>query len=130
MAGSTTSVKPSRPTTRWAFRATLDRIVGLVANRLDMEVCSIYRFAPDRTGCSWCATHGLDPSSVGTVSMRVDEGLTGFVIEKALAIDNIFVFALVFSTFAIPRSTSTGCFLRDHSGRWSFARSSSQWGRR
>lgn len=28
--------------------------------------------------------------------------LTGFVIEKALAIDNIFVFAIVFSAFSIP----------------------------
>lgn len=30
------------------------------------------------------------------------EFLTGFVIEKALAVDNIFVFAIVFSYFAIP----------------------------
>lgn len=30
------------------------------------------------------------------------EYLTGFVIEKALAVDNIFVFILVFSYFAIP----------------------------
>ncbi|MBF0366333.1 MAG: TerC family protein [Oligoflexia bacterium] len=31
------------------------------------------------------------------------EFLTGFVVEKALAIDNIFVFAVVFSYFAIPK---------------------------
>lgn len=31
------------------------------------------------------------------------EFLTGFVVEKTLAIDNIFVFALVFSYFAIPK---------------------------
>ncbi len=30
------------------------------------------------------------------------EFLTGFVVEKALAVDNIFVFAMVFSYFAIP----------------------------
>ncbi|MGE0820946.1 MAG: TerC family protein [Candidatus Binatia bacterium] len=30
------------------------------------------------------------------------EFLTGFLIEKALAVDNIFVFAVVFSTFAVP----------------------------
>jgi phosphotransferase system enzyme I (PtsP) len=72
------------------LRATLDRIVSLVANRLDMEVCSIYRFAPESNALFMVATHGLDPSSVGTVSMRVDEGLTGFVIEKGepvMAID-------------------------------------------
>jgi len=72
------------------LHATLDRIVGLVADRLDMEVCSIYRFAPESNRLFLVATHGLDPSSVGTVSMRVDEGLTGFVIEKSepvMAID-------------------------------------------
>lgn len=31
------------------------------------------------------------------------EFLTGFVIEKSLAIDNVFIFAVVFSYFAIPR---------------------------
>ena len=31
------------------------------------------------------------------------EFLTGFVVEKSLAIDNIFVFAIVFSYFAIPK---------------------------
>jgi len=30
------------------------------------------------------------------------EFLSGFLIEKALAVDNIFVFAVVFSTFAVP----------------------------
>src|SRR5262250_1142024 len=72
------------------LRATLERIVGLVADRLDMEVCSIYRFAPESNRLILVATHGLDPSSIGTVSMRVDEGLTGFVIEKSepvMAID-------------------------------------------
>jgi phosphotransferase system enzyme I (PtsP) len=70
--------------------ATLDRIVSLVADRLDMEVCSIYRFAPESNRLFLVATHGLDPSSVGNVSMGVDEGLTGFVIEKSepvMAID-------------------------------------------
>lgn len=31
------------------------------------------------------------------------EFLTGFVVEKSLAVDNIFVFAVVFSFFAIPK---------------------------
>src|SRR5512134_2325586 len=60
-----------------ALRGTLDRIVSLVANRLDMEVCSIYRFAPESNALFMVATHGLDPSSVDMVSMQVDEGLTG-----------------------------------------------------
>lgn len=30
------------------------------------------------------------------------EFLTGFLIEKALAVDNLFIFAVIFSTFAVP----------------------------
>ena len=46
------------------------------------------------------AIPGFDPSAAAE---RVGlEFLTGFVIEKALAVDNIFVFAVVFSYFAIP----------------------------
>src|SRR3954447_18581016 len=37
--------------------------------------------------------------------------LTGYLIEKALSVDNIFVFLLVFSYFRACRgNTSTGCF--------------------
>ena len=61
---------------------TLNQIVDLVADRLDMEVCSIYSYAPDTNRLTLLATHGLDPASVGQVSMGVDEGLTGMVIEK------------------------------------------------
>ncbi len=32
------------------------------------------------------------------------EFLTGYVIEKALAVDNIFVFLVLFSTFAVPKA--------------------------
>ena len=46
------------------------------------------------------AVPGFDP---GAAAERVAlEFLTGFVIEKALAVDNIFVFAVVFGFFAIP----------------------------
>lgn len=46
------------------------------------------------------AIPGFDPSAAAE---RVGlEFLTGFVIEKALAVDNIFVFAVVFSYFSIP----------------------------
>jgi tellurite resistance protein TerC len=46
------------------------------------------------------AIPGFDPSAAARqVGL---EYLTGFVIEKALAIDNIFVFVVVFSYFAVP----------------------------
>jgi tellurite resistance protein TerC len=33
------------------------------------------------------------------------------VIEKSLAMDNVFVIAMIFGYLAIPRNTSTGCVL-------------------
>jgi tellurite resistance protein TerC len=46
------------------------------------------------------AIPGFDPTAAASqVSL---EFLTGFVIEKSLAVDNIFVFVVVFSFFAIP----------------------------
>ena len=43
----------------------------------------------------------FDPE--GQAKTSALEFLTGFVIEKSLAIDNIFIFAVVFSYFAIPK---------------------------
>ena len=54
------------------------------------------------------------------------EFLTGYLVEKSLAVDNIFVFVLVFSYFAIPPSTSTGSSSTASSVRWPFERSSSR----
>src|SRR5215470_10906304 len=46
------------------------------------------------------AIPGFDP---GAAAWRVSlEFLTGYVIEKSLSVDNIFVFVMVFSYFAIP----------------------------
>ena len=61
--------------------STLARIVGQVADHLDMEVCSLYRLSENER-LVLVATKGLDPGSVGSVSMSVDEGLTGFAIQK------------------------------------------------
>jgi tellurite resistance protein TerC len=47
------------------------------------------------------AVPGFDPNAA---AWRVSlEFLTGYVIEKSLSVDNIFVFVMVFSYFAIPR---------------------------
>ncbi|TWW09001.1 membrane protein, partial [Planctomyces bekefii] len=43
---------------------------------------------------------GFDPTA--SARQVVLEYVTGFIIEKALAVDNIFVFVVVFSYFAIP----------------------------
>lgn len=63
-------------------RASLREIVELLAERLDMEVCSLYVYDVARKLLVLAATKGLDPQSVGKVSMRVDEGLTGYAVEK------------------------------------------------
>ena len=33
---------------------------------------------------------------------RGTEYLTGYIVEKSLSVDNVFVFALIFSYFAVP----------------------------
>ncbi len=72
------------------IRSTLERIVALVADRLDMEVCSLYRLEAEGNLLVMVATKGLEPVSVGAVTMGVNEGLTGFVLQKGepvMAID-------------------------------------------
>ena len=44
------------------------------------------------------------PETPGLAKQIALEFLSGFVVEKSLAIDNIFIFAIVFSFFRIPRA--------------------------
>jgi tellurite resistance protein TerC len=49
---------------------------------------------------------GLAFRRLGLVAARRDAGMnyvTGFVIEKSLAMDNVFVIAMIFTYFAVPR---------------------------
>lgn len=57
-------------------------IVQTIANHLAMEVCSIYLCDPQHEELVLWATTGLEQSSVGTVRMKIDEGLTGIVVQK------------------------------------------------
>lgn len=43
-----------------------------------------------------------DPASRALADMKALEFITGYLVEKALAVDNIFVFLLLFSYFAVP----------------------------
>jgi hypothetical protein len=45
----------------------------------------------------------LDPVIAGEANKTALEFLTGYLIEKALAVDNIFVFLLVFTYFRVPQ---------------------------
>ncbi len=64
------------------LQETLNSIVATVAERMGTEVCSVYILDQQKRRLTLCATMGLDPESVGKVSMAIDEGLTGLVIEK------------------------------------------------
>ena len=72
------------------LRTSAQGIVDAIASHLSMEVCSIYVYAPERAQLTLWATTGLDPASVGKVTMGVNEGLTGIVVERlepVMAID-------------------------------------------
>jgi phosphotransferase system enzyme I (PtsP) len=75
---------------------TLENIVATVADRMQTEVCSIYILDRDKKRLTLRATRGLDPESVGKVSMGITEGLTGLVIERMKPV-------MVADTLAHPR---------------------------
>lgn len=68
----------------------LDSAVRLIAREMGMDVCSIYLLDPTDQQLRLTATHGLDKSSLGKVTMRLGEGLTGRVVKelRSLAVED------------------------------------------
>ncbi|HEY6008272.1 MAG TPA: phosphoenolpyruvate--protein phosphotransferase [Geobacteraceae bacterium] len=64
------------------LQETLDNIVTLVARRMGSDVCSIYLLEEDGETLVLQATKGLSKASVGKVTMKTSEGLTGLVVEQ------------------------------------------------
>lgn len=64
------------------MQETLDNIVNLVSKRMESEVCSIYLLDDDGETLRLKSTKGLSRSSVGKITMKTSEGLTGLVIEQ------------------------------------------------
>jgi phosphotransferase system, enzyme I, PtsP len=64
------------------LQETLEELTQTIADRMGTEVCSLYLFDPKGRRLTLWATTGLDRAAVGKVSMEVDEGLTGLVLEK------------------------------------------------
>jgi phosphotransferase system enzyme I (PtsP) len=64
------------------LQETLKSIVSIVAERMETEVCSLYILDRQKNRLTLCATMGLDQESVGKVTMGINEGLTGLVIER------------------------------------------------
>ena len=60
----------------------LDSVVRRIQQHFRTDVCSIYLIKPDRMHLVLAATVGLRVESVGKVSMRLSEGLTGLVAEQ------------------------------------------------
>lgn len=64
------------------LQETLEEITQTIAERMGTEVCSLYLYDPKERRLTLWATTGLDRTAVGSVSMSIDEGLSGLVIEK------------------------------------------------
>jgi phosphotransferase system enzyme I (PtsP) len=60
----------------------LDRIVTYIAHTCHIDACSVYVLDPSGEQLILKATIGLEKAVVDRISMKIDEGLTGLVLEK------------------------------------------------
>ncbi len=69
---------------------TLDQICRLVTRQMGYDVCSVYLLDESGKTLILRATQGLDPKSVGKVTMSTREGITGLAVEqmRVVAVDN------------------------------------------
>lgn len=74
-------------TTSHNLEETLAQSVFLIAKRMDVEVCSLYLLDDTGESLELKATHGLNPSAVGTVRMKGSEGLVGLVNEQQVPLN-------------------------------------------
>ena len=65
------------------LQAVLEIIVERVREAMETEVCSVYLKDEEVQRYVFMATRGLNQSAVGKVSMGLDEGLVGYVGERA-----------------------------------------------
>jgi phosphotransferase system enzyme I (PtsP) len=68
------------------LQETLDNIVNLVAKRMATNVCSIYLLEDDGETLMLKATKGLSKGSVGKITMKTSEGLTGLAFEQRIVV--------------------------------------------
>ena len=60
----------------------LQKVVEMVADRLDADVCSIYLYDDDAGELVLKATQGLNPESVGKIKMKPGEGIVGTSYQR------------------------------------------------
>lgn len=88
----------------WAWSGVLAVIVAMLA--VDRRAREIGL----RQAAAWSALWVVLGLAFGLVvwagwgAQRAGEYFAGYLIEKSLAVDNVFIFALVISAFAVPRA--------------------------
>ena len=60
----------------------LNKMVALVADHMQAEVCSIYIFDENREELVLKSTQGLNQESVGNIVLKVGEGLVGLALQE------------------------------------------------
>ncbi len=60
----------------------LQKIVEMISEHMQSQVCSIYLFYEDTQELVLKATKGLNPDAVGTVKLKLGEGLTGLAVQQ------------------------------------------------
>ena len=64
---------------RGSVQSKLDRVVDLIADKMESEVCSIYLLRDNKL--ELFATHGLRKEAVHVTRLRLGEGLVGTIAE-------------------------------------------------
>jgi tellurite resistance protein TerC len=86
--------------------AVLNRKGNQVVSIRDAAVWSLVWVAVSLVFAVWLFWQlgglGEDPQAKANATARTLEFVTGYLVEKALAVDNIFVFLLIFTYFAVP----------------------------
>ena len=92
----------------WAWIATLTAILAVLA--VDLRAHRYAHKVTVREALAWSAVWVVLGTAFGAVvwaawgGQRAGEYFGGYLIEKSLAVDNIFVFTLIFTSFAVPRA--------------------------
>ncbi len=65
-----------------SIETLLNKVVEMVADRTQSAVCSVYLYNAEERILTLRATKGLHPESVGTVRLRLGQGLTGLALKE------------------------------------------------
>ena len=65
----------------------MNEIVHILAENLNVDVCSIYIYDPKNNKLSLKATHGLNPNAIGKIFLQPGAGITGTAFSQSEAIN-------------------------------------------